>query len=70
MQNVFIPLKYELCRWIVNNYSDDFDYNEVQLKHFNCIIFNINKIRQLVNVCCKYLPVLEKNKTTGALQLF
>lgn len=64
------PLKYELCRWIVNNYSDDFDYNEVQLKHFNCIIFNIKKIRQLVNVCCKYLPALEKNKTTGALQLF
>ena len=64
------PLKYELCKWIIDNYRDSFDYDEVQLKHFNCIIFNIKEIRQLVNLCCVYLPMLEMHKMTSALELF
>ena len=62
-------IKYDLCKWIVNNYSNDFDYEGVQLKHFNCVIFRINEIRQLVYIIYKYLPELEKNKVGGALKI-
>lgn len=61
-------IKYELCKWIVNNYNENIDFREIQLRHFHNVIFDAEKVYELVSICSKSLSTLEKNKTYSALK--
>lgn len=46
-----LSLGIKLCRWIVNHYSDYYDYNQVQLAHFDKILYNERKIKSFYILC-------------------
>lgn len=63
------PIRYNLCKWIVDHYKADYQYEHVQLLHFHSLLYSREVIERFRNCCAKILPVLKKNKSNYALQI-
>lgn len=63
------PIKYRLCKWIVNHYDANIDFEYIQLNHFKGIVFTNGDIGKLIKICSGSLPFLCKCKINGALFL-
>lgn len=61
------PIKYKLCKWIVTNYDEDMNFEDIQSHHFKRILFTDYEIKNLINICLKSLPALRKNKLSNVL---
>lgn len=63
------PIRYKLCRWIVEHYKDDYQYEQVQLSHFHSVLYSKDDIVRFRNYCAEILPLLKKNKHSYAIQI-
>lgn len=63
------PIKYRLCKWVVDHYDTNINFENIQLNHFKRIIFSNNDIAQLIKVCSNSLSILRKSKINNAILL-
>lgn len=61
------PIKYRLCKWVVDHYNININFEIVQLNHFKRIIFTNDDISELIKVCSDSLSILRKSRINNAL---
>lgn len=54
------PIKYKLCKWIIEHYEPTLDYQPVQMRHFKRVIFTNDVIRKFYLDCVAALPKMVK----------
>lgn len=63
------PIKYRLCKWVVDHYDININFEDAQLNHFKRIIFTNDEIARLIKICSNSLSILRKNNINKALLL-
>lgn len=63
------PIRYKLCKWIVEHYKADYQYEKVQISHFHSVLYSKEDIERFRNYCVEILPFLKKNKHSYAIQI-
>lgn len=63
------PVRYKLCKWIVDHYRSDYPYEQVQLSHFHRLMFTTGDIERFGSVCEEMLPTLKKHPHSHALKI-
>ena len=63
------PIKYRLCKWVVEHYDVNINFENIQLNHFKRIIFSNDDICQLIKICSDSLLLLRKSKINNAILL-
>lgn len=63
------PIKYRLCKWVVEHYNANINFENIQLNHFKRIIFSNDDIGQLIKICSDSLSILRKSKINNAILL-
>lgn len=63
------PIRYKLCKWVVEHYKADYQYEDVQLLHFHSVLYSKEDIEKFRNCCVDILPLLKKNKHSYALKI-
>lgn len=61
-------IDYNLCKWIVDHYSDKYHYRGVQLHHFEEIKYNDETIKKFYDKCFEFI-MNNSNKTNKALTI-
>lgn len=54
------PIKYKLCRWIIEHYNPSFDFKSVQMRHFKRVLFTNETIKQFYDDCVEALPMMNR----------
>ena len=65
-----LPIKYRLCRWIVEHYTSMMNFEYIQLRHFGYQVFTRGQIFHFFKVCKTVLSSLRKNLDHLCLALF
>ena len=52
-----------LCKWIVNNYNSNVNYSDIQIKHFNKIMYTNDSIDQFIHRCSSALIYNDKKNS-------
>lgn len=61
------PIKYCLCKWIVQHYRKNFDFQKVQIRHFKHVFISNNQIVKFINICSEVLPRMGEDKKNSVL---
>lgn len=56
------PIRYNLCKWVVDHYDANINFENVQLNHFKRIIFSNDDIGQFIKKCSDSLFLLRKSR--------
>lgn len=63
------PVRYKLCKWIVEHYKSDYPYEQVQMSHFHELLFSIADIERFGKACEELLPTLKRYPNSYALKI-
>lgn len=55
-------IKKDLCKWIVDNSGSNYDYQNIQIKHFGEILYSNDYINKFIHSCVEALKLYKKNK--------
>lgn len=62
------PIKYNLCKWVIEHYNMNLDFESVQQNHFNRIIFTNRDVIYLINLCCIFVGDITNEKNALLLE--
>jgi len=63
------PMKYRLCKWIVEHYDGNLDYTIIQTSHFGQVYFSNETIKGLYESCNEVLPEMRKKRDGAFFRL-
>ncbi len=64
-----LGIRYDLCKWIVDNYRSEYDYLGTQRRHFRKIIFTENQINRFYTFCLNNIISMKQNKRSFVIRL-
>lgn len=65
----FFSIKFNLCRWIIEHYEKNMNFEYIQKRHFSKIILNNQIVESLIEVCRTFLPVWECEQDRKVLKI-
>lgn len=63
------PIRYKLCKWIVEHYNQEYSYDQVQLSHFHRILYKKEDIENFKSACIEAIPILKKYPNYYSLRI-